>query len=107
MKEESEAEQVKLAEHVGKIVATLNVAKKAGPAKGGFRSFMQTAKTELQQMQMAGTDLGGAAAAGSGGFAMSVALPQGKPLVDMNATAVTGAASANEPEASNAPPGNQ
>ena len=53
---------------------------------------------------MAGTDAGGAAAAGGGGFAMTVALPPGKPLVDMNATGTSGAASANEPEASNAPP---
>ena len=48
--EDSEAEQAKLEVYVGKIVSGLNVAKKAGPAKGGFRSFMQTAKTELQQM---------------------------------------------------------
>ena len=63
---------------------------------------MQTAKTELQQMQLAGGDAAGAAAAG-GGLSMTVAMPQGKPLLDMNATGTSGAASAGEPDTTNAP----
>jgi len=47
IKEATEAEQAKLVAKVGKIVNSLTAAKKAAPAKGGFRSFMKTAKTEL------------------------------------------------------------
>ena len=71
---------------IGKIVDSLTAAKKAAPAKGGFRSFMKTAKTELQQMQLAGEGAASQGAAGGGGFALSVALPQGQPLIDMSAT---------------------
>ena len=77
--------QAKLVIKVGKIVDSLTV-KKAAPKAGGFRSFMKTAKTELQQMNMAVNpmDEGGAAsaapvggAAGMGeGFSATVVVPK-------------------------------
>jgi len=48
---------------------------------------MQTAKTELKEMQISGLDA--ASSAAGSGFAMTVGLPQGQPLIDLNATTTT------------------
>ena len=77
-------EDAKLAAKVSKIVGSLAAAKKAAPSKGGFRSFMKTAKSELQQMQLGATGAASAAAA-SENFTMTLAVPKGQPLVDLGA----------------------
>ena len=65
--------------------------KKAAPKKGGFRTFMKTAKTDLKEMTVASESVAageGAASAstpivvdtvvmGAGGFSATVAMPSG------------------------------
>ena len=93
----SDETQANLVKKVGTIIDSLTV-KKAAPKAGGFRSFMKTAKTELQQMNIEAKPLpegaasaapvGGEAGMG-GGFSATVAVPktgQNQNLIHVNMT---------------------
>lgn len=76
----AEEEQAKLVIKVDKIVDSLTTARKPAAKKGGFRSFMKTAKTELKQMNPEGgmdfaSGTQGGAASAEVGFAATMALP--------------------------------